>query len=102
MVTRFRKNGILYSFYIWESAYHDGYKNYITLVVTGDEFENIYNVPVKDCGGYRVKINKKSCSASGGAAGLFCFLSDCIHSDFMMDYVWKFINQFDTKKAVIS
>ena len=97
MVTRFRKDGILYSFYIWESDFHDGYKNFITLVCTGDDFENIYNVPVNDVSGYRIKINKKSCSAAGGARGLFCFLSDCIKSDFMMDWVYKFIRQYDVK-----
>ena len=97
MVTRFRKDGVLYSFYLWENKYHDGYKNYITLVVTGSDYENIYNVPVNDISDYRIKINKKSCSAAGGACGLFCFLSDCIKSDFMMDWVYKFIRNFDVK-----
>lgn len=99
MVKRFRKDGVLYSFYLWENSAHDGYKNYITMVCTGDTFENIYNIPVSYCSGYRVRINKKSCAAVGGARGLFCFIGNCIDSSFMMDWVYKIIRNFDVKGA---
>lgn len=55
---------------------------------------NIVSVRVHDSIDYRIKINKKSVVASGGAYGLFCFLSDCIRNDFMMCYVNAFVRQF--------
>ena len=55
---------------------------------------NMVSVRVHPSNDYRIKINKKSVVASGGAYGLFCFLSDCIRNDFMMCYVNAFIRQF--------
>lgn len=92
MVKRFRKNGVLYSFYLPEKG--GRYLDYIIVVVTGPDFEKVVNVPVRDCAGYRVKINKKSCSAAGGARGLFSFVGNCIDSNFMMDWVYKIIFNF--------
>ena len=95
MVARFSKNGVLFSFYLWENSAHDGYKNYITLACTADAWEHIYNIPVRDVPGYSVKICKKSCAAAGGSRGLFSFIRDCIQSDFMMDWVYKIIRNFE-------
>lgn len=85
MVTRFVKNGVLYSFHLEEDRVKMEWVNYLLLVVTSPDDEKIYKIPVRDCDGFRIKINKKSCSAAGGARGLFGFVRDCIQSDFMMD-----------------
>ena len=97
MVTRYRRGSNLFSFFLWENETHTGYKNYITIVRTPDDKsqpEIIKNIPVNDCGGYSIKINKKSISAGDGARGAFCFISDCIKNDFMMVYVNKICDQF--------
>ena len=77
---------------IEENAAHTGYCPYLIIVKTPsdeNEPEIIKYIPVRDCDAYRVKINKKSLSAAGGARGLFCFISDCIKNDFMLSWVWK-------------
>lgn len=97
MVTRFRKNNCLYSFYIWDRENGHGFKEFITIVKTPDdpnEAEIIKNVPVNERAGYAIKINKKSISAGNGARGVFSFIADCIKNDFMMTYVYKIIKAF--------
>lgn len=54
----------------------------------------VISIPVRESDSYRVKINKKSVSAHGGALGLFVFLSDCIRNDFMMVYVRAILRTF--------
>lgn len=100
MVSRFVKNGVLYSFYLWENSNHTGWKNYITMVCTGSDWEKIYNIPVKEMSSFTVRINKKSCSAAGGSRGLFGFIRDCINSDFMMDWVYKIIRNFSGLEVI--
>lgn len=98
MVTRYRRNGALYSFILNEAETGDAWKPFITLVKTPNdehEPETIVNIPVKDSNSYRVKINKKSISAANGARGLFCFIRDCIRNDFMTAYVNQIINVFN-------
>ena len=97
MVTRYRKESALYSFYLWDNETATGYKNYITIVRTPDDAtqpETIRNIPVNECDGYRIKINKKSITAADGARGLFSFIRDCIRNDFMLAYVDRICRQF--------
>ena len=97
MVTRYRRNSMLYSFYLHDNSAGTGYKTFITIVKTPDDEnqpEIIKNVPVIDAPGYSIKINKKSISANGGARGAFAFIRDCIRNDFMMIYVNKIVEQF--------
>ena len=98
MVTRTRKNGALYSFYLLDNGTTaGGYKNYITVAKTPDDEtqpEIIQNIPVKTLDGYSIKINKKSISAADGARGAFSFIRNCIRNDFMMCYVYKIIENF--------
>lgn len=92
MVVRFRKDGVLYSFILEDVR--GAYAPYIIMVATTSDSEKVVKVPVKDLPGYSIKINKKSMSAAGGARGAFAFIADCIHSDFMMDWVYKIIAAF--------
>ena len=97
MVTRYRRNGNLYSFYLHENSTGDGWKNYITVAKTPDDEnqpETVRNIPVKTADGYSIKVNKKSISSANGARGAFAFISDCIRNNFMMAYVNRIIEQF--------
>lgn len=94
MNTSIYKDGVLYTFCLHDSKYHNGFKNYITMVITTDTSERVINIPVNEIDGYTVKINKKSVSAAGGARGLFCFIGDCIKNDFMLAWVAKIIRNF--------
>ena len=97
MVTRTRRNGALYSFYLIHEETRSGWKHYIKAVKTPDDEkqpEIIKNIPVKTLDGYSIKINKKSISAADGARGAFSFIRNCIRNDFMMTYVYKIIETF--------
>lgn len=92
MVVRFRKNGVLYSFILEDVR--GCFADYLIMVATAADSEKVVRVPVRDVGGYSIKINKRSMSAAGGARGAFAFIADCIHSDFMMDWIYKIIAAF--------
>lgn len=101
MVTRYRRTTDnaypLYSFYLWDNKAHSDYLDYITIVKTPrneTEPEIIKHVPVKDCSGYSIKINKKSLAAGNGARGAFRFIKNCIDTDFMLCWVDKIIDNF--------
>ena len=92
MVVRFRKDGTLYSFILEDIRC--AFAPYLIMVATTADSEKVVRVPVRDVGGFSIKINKKSMSAAGGARGAFAFIANCIHSDFMMDWVYKIIAAF--------
>lgn len=71
----------------------------IYMIINGEFYdatqpETIRNIPVNECSGYRIKINKKSITAADGSRGLFSFIRDCIRNDFMLSYVDGICRQF--------
>lgn len=92
MKTAFIKDNTRYVFHFSD----DGNDNFITLVINSLnlDWEKVVTIPVRNADGYAVKINKKSCSADGGAYGLFKFIRRCIDNDFMMVYVNRIVENF--------
>ena len=91
------KNGYMFRF----SIHHNGRVWGDNLIITAFENDGAVNtelcrvaVPVRDAAGLAVRINKRSCSAAGGALGLYSFIADCIKNDFMLDWVYKIVRAF--------
>ena len=89
------KNGYMFRFSIHHNGLVWGDNLIITAFGSADNAELCrVAVPVRDAAGLAVRINKRSCSAAGGALGLYCFVSDCIKNNLMMDWVYKIVRAF--------
>ena len=92
MRASYKYNGKLYIF-AWFQAEEP---NKIIMVSdAGTDNERLVYIPVRDCTGYTIKINKKSISAIDGAYGLMKFFSDCIRQDIMTVWIEKTIRNFE-------
>ena len=80
-------NNVLYTFYLPEEngAIIDNSK--MIIAITTPETEIVKTIKVNNAAGFSYKLNKKSISAAGGAAGLFSFVQRCIRNDFMIDCI---------------